>query len=83
MCVCACVCVCVCVCVEYKRVYREGDVCAGDCRFYETRQLQNLVPECHSSDPPSPISHDQVLTSLVYPLSPRDDVTVNISLLVS
>ena len=35
------------------------------------------------SDPPSPISRDQVHTSLVYPLSPRDDVTVNISLLVS
>ena len=34
-------------------------------------------------DPPTSISHDQVHTSLVYPLSPSDNVTVNISLPVS
>ena len=34
-------------------------------------------------DPASPISCDQVHTFLLYPLSPCDDVTVNISLLVS
>ena len=34
-------------------------------------------------DPTTSISHDQVHTSLVYPLSPSDNVTVNISLPVS
>ena len=34
-------------------------------------------------DPPTSISHDQVHTSLVYPLSPSDNVTVKISLPVS
>ena len=35
------------------------------------------------ADPPTYIPHDQVHTSLVYPLSPSDNVTVNISLPVS
>ena len=50
--------------------------------FHVYHWLQSMHAQ-PPSDPPSSISLDQVHTSLVYPLSPRDDVNVNISLLVS